>query len=125
MIDTSLICIMGHGQTATHETATVSEWLLPLVKLRYPKEVPTGTLLRIRKGRHSARAIIENCKLQRTSRTSYILTVRILRGGQWLSDLVQMSDSYDPGVHLLNNFITDSHVLQLMREMDSKTHSAR
>jgi hypothetical protein len=116
----SFVCIEeGTGKAVRRDTVELCGGLLPEIKLKSSHTVPVGTKVQIRNGRQTANGVVDKC---RTDHSKYVVTVHIQRGGQWLLDLVPLSN-YDPGVHSVNKFISEDRFLQLMGEMDSLNHS--
>lgn len=122
MTNVSMLCIDGAGNAARKQPVTLCGGVLPKINLRSPQGIPVGTPVRIRSGRQIAKGIVDCCE---NGELSCEVTVQIQRGGQWLLELVTGSGGYDPGVHLVNKFITDEELSQVMTELDSNSHSTR
>lgn len=121
MTSVALLCIDSAKKSTRKQLVTLCGGVLPTINLRSPRVVPIGTQVRLRNGRQSAKGFVHGC---RSAKRTCVLTIRIEQGGQWLFDLLSGSGGYDPGVHLVNQFITDEQLSQVMGETDSKCHSA-
>jgi hypothetical protein len=121
MTSVALLCIDSARRGTRKQLVTLCGGVLPRINLRSPRIVPIGTPVRLRNGRQTAKGVVHAC---RSAKRTCVLTIQIEQGGQWLCELLSGSGGYDPGVHLVNQFITDQQLSQVMDEMDSKCHSA-
>jgi hypothetical protein len=120
MADRSFICIVGGANSARREKVVLTGGALPKIKLSSPRSLPVGTDVIIQNGRNKAHGIVNKCL---TDLPRYEMIVEIKAGGQWLTDLVPVASSFDPGVHSVNKFICDEDIVQLMNELAPKTHT--
>jgi hypothetical protein len=120
MTSVAMLCVDSAKNGTRRQLVTLCGGVLPNINLRSSRIVPIGTPVHLRNGRHSAKGFVHGC---RSAKKTCILTIQIENGGQWLLDLLSGSGGYDPGVHLVNKFITDQQLSQVMADADSNCHS--
>ncbi len=121
MVGVSMLCVEGYGKASRKQPVTLCGGLLPAINLHSEKRIPVGTLVRIYWEKHRAKGIVQGC---RSRNSDCIVTVEIKGGDQWVLDRLSDSRGHDPGALLVNQFITEAQLSQLMRKHESRARSA-
>jgi hypothetical protein len=120
MAKRSFVCIISDAKEARRELVELLGGGLPKIKLGTPRPVPVGTNVTIQSGRDKAVGVVTTCF---GAKSRHEISVEIKRGGQWLLDLVPAASYYDPGVHSVNEFISDKDLVQLINQLVPKNHT--
>jgi hypothetical protein len=121
MAERSLVCIVGGPKPARIEGVELRHLALPKVKLSSRRGIEVGATVLIQSGRNKALGIVTGCK---TNLTRHDIVVEVMHGAKWLTNWFPVASGYDPGVHLVNKFISDEKLLQLTDELTVKTGNA-